>query len=115
MLATPSASTAIFKTSASAAISCQTLLSAGAIGARVPALAVIAEGALAGIRSWLLSIAALRLPLVLVEVSATGLILIRSHAVLLIPAVLLIEVGLGPTCSVLLVEIGLVPAGTLLS
>ena len=88
---------------ASTTSSCQTLLPTRAIGTGVAALAVIAERALAGIRSRLLSITALRLSLVLVEIAATGLVLICSYAVLLGPAspVLLIEVGLVSACALL--------------
>jgi hypothetical protein len=77
-------------------IPCQTLLPAGAIGAGVTSLAVIAEGT-AGIASrGLLSVAARRVPLYLAQVAGTILILAKSAAVLLIHSrpILLIQARL---------------------
>ena len=112
MLAPPSTTCSVLATFCSAATrlsaagSCvstttaEALLAACAVGARVAARAVVAEGAVAFISAGLLAVSSLWLPLILREVA------LRTDRVLVIRgAILLIEVGL--RTSVLLCEVAL--------
>jgi hypothetical protein len=85
---TTSASAIRISSSASPTIRLQALLPAGAIGAGIPALAVVAEGAFPGTRVCLLSVAPLRLALILIEIVGASLVLIQSRAILLVEVAL---------------------------
>ena len=90
----------------------QTLLSASAVGSRIASLAVIAEGAAAGSPIRLLSVAAGRVALRLIEIIGTVLTLIQACAILLIqvPPILLIH-----RSAVLLIESWLIRVTQLLT
>jgi hypothetical protein len=73
----------------------QTLLAARAVGAGISTLAIVAECAITIAAAGLVSISALRLPLVLIQIAGTRLVLTGAWPVLIGPgSVLLIKVGL---------------------
>ena len=90
----------------------KTLLAAGAIDPGVATLAIVAECTAACAAIGLFTIAALRLPLILIEIVRTGLVPVRRRLVLLpigsCPVLLLIVSG-----SILLAKVGLVAAALL--
>jgi hypothetical protein len=82
------------RSSAPTAISAQALLSAGAVGAGIATLPVVAEGALAGAPAGFLAVTALRRPGILIDAIGPALVLVKAF-----PA--LIEVGLSATSALL--------------
>ena len=83
-----SAATTLTATTGSRTAAVETLLAACTVGSRIPALAVVGEGAVALISAGLLAVSSLRLPLVL------GKIVLRTGQVLAGSTILLIEVRL---------------------
>lgn len=97
-----SAPAALRISNSAATAALQALLPTSAVRASVSALAIIAEGALAGAWGRLLPVAPLRLALILIEIAGAGLVLVHS------PAVLLVEIGLTAAGPVLLIEVRLI-------
>lgn len=73
-----SASTSGACSSTSGGTSFKALLAAGAVGARVAALVVVAQGAVARIAARLITVTALRLALILIQAAGSTLVLIKS-------------------------------------
>ena len=98
-------------TAGACAATLETLLAAGAVGARVAALAVVAQRTAARIAGWLVAVSAFRRALVLIETATTGLVLIEAPRARL-TGLILAQVA----AAILLVEVWLVllGAGTIL-